>query len=74
MNRYPNCPILCTAWGLNYLQDYPVTVQGVIFMGTGTSPLPLTAALPFIKNGRETAENQLRSLISWHLVLLAKIS
>ena len=43
-------------------------------MGTGTSPLPLTAALPFIKNGRETAENQLRSLISWHLVLLAKIS
>ena len=39
------------------------------FHGTGTSPLPLTAALPFIKNGRETAENQLRSLISWHLVL-----
>ena len=25
------------------------TVQGVIFMGTGTSPLPLTAALPLLK-------------------------
>lgn len=37
----------------NYLQDYPVTVQGVIFMGTGTSPLPLTAALPFIKKMAE---------------------
>jgi alpha-beta hydrolase superfamily lysophospholipase len=37
----------------NYLQDYPVTMQGVIFMGTGTSPLPLTAALPFIKKMAE---------------------
>ena len=80
VNRYPQLPYFMMGHSMgsfalrNYLQDYPVTVQGVIFMGTGTSPLPLTAALPFIKNGRETAENQLRSLISWHLVLLAKIS
>lgn len=33
----------------NVLQDYPVDIQGVIFMGTGTSPLHLNFFLPFIK-------------------------
>ena len=76
VNRYPQLPYFMMGHSMgsfalrNYLQDYPVTVQGVIFMGTGTSPLPLTAALPL--KMVETAENQLRSLISWHLVLLVK--
>lgn len=81
VNRYPQLPYFMMGHSMgsfalrNYLQDYPVTVQGVIFMGTGTSPLPLTAALPFIKKWpRNSRKNQLRSLISWHLVLLAKIS
>ena len=62
VNRYPQLPYFMMGHSMgsfalrNYLQDYPVTVQGVIFMGTGTSPLPLTAALPLLKNGRETAE------------------
>jgi len=79
VNRYPQLPYFMMGHSMgsfalrNYLQDYPVTVQGVIFMGTGTSPLPLTAALPFIKKMAEKQpKNQLRSLISWHLVLLAK--
>lgn len=78
-NRYPQLPYFMMGHSMgsfalrNYLQDYPVTVQGVIFMGTGTSPLPLTAALPFIKKMAEKQpKNQLRSLISWHLVLLVK--
>jgi alpha-beta hydrolase superfamily lysophospholipase len=33
----------------NVLQDYPVDIQGAIFMGTGTSPLHLNFFLPFIK-------------------------
>ena len=79
VNRYPQLPYFMMGHSMgsfalrNYLQDYPVTVQGVIFMGTGTSPLPLTAALPLLKM-RNSRKNQLRSLISWHLVLLAKIS
>jgi len=59
VNRYPQLPYFMMGHSMgsfalrNYLQDYPVTVQGVIFMGTGTSPLPLTAALPFIKKMAE---------------------
>ena len=75
VNRYPQLPYFMMGHSMgsfalrNYLQDYPVTVQGVIFMGTGTSPLPLTAALPLLKMAEKQPKNQLRSLISWHLVL-----
>ena len=70
VNRYPQLPYFMMGHSMgsfalrNYLQDYPVTVQGVIFMGTGTSPLPLTAHCLLLKMAEKQPKNQLRSLIS----------
>lgn len=53
--RYPDLPYFMMGHSMgsfalrNFLQDYPVDIQGVIFMGTGTSPIHLNVFLPLLQ-------------------------
>jgi alpha-beta hydrolase superfamily lysophospholipase len=53
--RYPELPYFMMGHSMgsfalrNFLQDYPVDIQGAIFMGTGTSPVHLKFFLPLLK-------------------------
>ncbi|MBL3715516.1 alpha/beta fold hydrolase [Lactococcus garvieae] len=53
--KYPELPYFMMGHSMgsfalrNFLQDYPVDIQGAIFMGTGTSPKHLNFLLPFIE-------------------------
>ncbi|WP_251712624.1 alpha/beta fold hydrolase [Lactococcus ileimucosae] len=62
--KYPELPYFMLGHSMgsfalrNFLQDYPVDIQGAVFMGTGTSPIHLNLLLPFIeKISQKRAKN-----------------